>query len=191
MRRKFNPQRIAFFGIVLAVIVAGVYVFSDQDAITPPAPNNEGQQSTFSDDTLSLEFSYSEEYALEKREIEVDGALATYLTLIPSTYVAPQGGEGPPALTVAVYPNRSGKPLADWLASMTNTAPSPTGGWDFQEATVDGKAALAYTSTGLYESDNVAVAANGMIYIFSASWMTREDETLSALETILRSVDLD
>jgi hypothetical protein len=193
MKRTFNPQPIALIAVALAVVAVGVYVFSGAKLEAPQQAEQNGgaELSRFEDKELSLAFSYSPDYTLEKREIEVGGAMATYLTLIPADYVPPQGGEGPPALTVAVYPNPQGKPLADWLAGMTNAAPTPTGGWDFSEATIDGRDGLAYTSTGLYESDNVAVAANGNIYVFSAAWMTREDRTLNELDTLLRSVNLD
>lgn len=194
MKRTFNPQLIAFIGLAIAVVAVGVYVFSGAKLEAPQQVakgTTETQRATFSDDSLSLSFTYPSDYELEKREIEVSGATATYLTLIPAEYVPPQGGEGPPAITVAVYPNPQGKPLADWLAGMTNAAPSPTGGWDFSEATIDGREGVAYTSTGLYESDNIAVAGNGNIYIFSAAWMTREDRTLTELDALLRSVNLD
>lgn len=191
MKRTFNPQIIALIAVALAVVAVGAYVFSGAEVQAPTQTNGAPQLSTFEDESLPLSFSYSQEYALEKREIEVGGVMATYLTLIPADYVPPQGGEGPPAITVAVYPNPAGKPLADWLAGMTNAAPTPTGGWDFSEATIDGRDGLAYTSTGLYESDNIAVASSGNIYVFSAAWMTREDRTLKELDTLLRSVNLD
>lgn len=191
MKRTFNPQLIAFIAVALAVIAVGVYVFSGAEVNAPAQTNNQPQLSTFADEGLSLSFTYPSDYELEKREIEVSGALATYLTLIPAEYVPPESGEGPPTITVAIYPNPRGLPLADWLAGMTNAVPTPAGGRNFSEATVDGREGLVYTSTGLYESNNVAVASNGNIYVFSAAWMTREDRTIAELDALLRSVNLD
>ena len=192
MKRSFNPQILAFLGLLLAVIVAGWYVLSKPSAEAPEGPGpSQSQMSRFEGTEFSFSFSYPSSYLLEKREIEIGGSMATYLTLMQKGVVLPEAGEGPPGITVAVFPNREQKALADWLQGMTNAAPTPTGGFDFAEMEVDGEEALAYTSTGLYESDNVAVRHKGNIYVFSAAWLTRDDQTLRDLDAILRSVDFN
>lgn len=190
MKSKITAQHVAFAGLVAAVLVAGWYVLDAEDASAPTIEKESDASSTFASPELNFAFSYPDAYALEKREIEIDGVLATYLTLTPRGVAVPAAGEGPTGLTVAVFPNPRGVGLADWLQSMNNAGVVPTSGWDFAEAVVDGKDALAYTSTGLYESDNVAVSHKGAVYVFSGTWLTREDQTLKDLDMLIRSVDL-
>lgn len=189
MKRRFNPQMYVFFGLIVAVLIAGGYALSKDrgNETGAPAPSA-GAMSTFSGEDLGFSFKYPSSYTLEKREIEISGALATYLTLMQKDIVLPEAGEGPPGITVAVFPNVGNLELSAWLSTMTNAAPTPSGGWDFTELEVDGEEAIAYTSTGLYESDNVAVVHGGRVYVFSAAWLTRDDQTLRDLDAVLRSV---
>lgn len=190
MKSKITAQHVAFAGLVAAVLIAGWYVIDAERVDAPTRQPADAQTSTFDGGELHFSFAYRDTYTLEKREIEVDGVLATYLTLTPKGSVVPVAGEGPTGLTVVVFPNPRGIGLADWLQSMNNTGVMPTSGWDFAEAVVDGKDALAYTSTGLYESDNVAVSHKGAVYVFSGTWLTREDQTLKDLNALIQSVDL-
>lgn len=135
-----------------------------------------------------ITFSYPAHYTLQLHELDITTMTGKYLTLIPSEAQIPVGGEGPPSITVGIFENPQKTPLADWLKIITNGAPMPASGWDFAEGTVAGENAIAYTATGLYESDNVAVAHGTRVYLFSASWMTRDEATLKDLEFLLQSV---
>jgi len=145
----------------------------------------------YSSDTHKIAFTYPAKYDLTERPLDIEDMKGTYIILNPNDVQVPVGGEGPPGITITVFENQKNTPLADFLQKATGNTPSPTGGFDFQETTIASKSAIAYTSTGLYESDNIAVANNGKVYIFSASWMTRDDQTLKDLGSIISSVQLN
>ena len=190
-RTPITTQHVVLAGLLAAFIVTTWYVLDVRPAHAPASESTPtAKTSTFESDELHLSFKYPGTYTLVKREIDVNGSLATYLTLTHTGETTPEAGEGPTGLTLAIFPNPKNLDLADWLHSMNSTAPTPTSCFDFAETRVDGNDALTYTSTGLYESDNVAVSHKGAIYIFSGSWRTREDQTVKDLGALITSVDL-
>jgi hypothetical protein len=66
--------------------------------------------------------------------------------------------ETPPIISIAVYDNAKRLPLTQWKGELSRT--------DDRPVTVAGQAAIAYTSTGLYESDNVLFSSPDGRYVF-------------------------
>lgn len=69
--------------------------------------------------------------------------------------------ETPPIMSIAVYRNAKRLPLTSWKGELSRS--------DDRPLTVGGQPAIAYTSTGLYESDNVLVASPDGQYVFRLS----------------------
>lgn len=138
-------------------------------------------------DEHHIAFDYPDTYTLESHDFDITGVEGVYLVLMPKGVTLPEGGEGPPTVTVSIFKNPTHMPLGDWIQKQSGMIPA-SGGWDYTETKIGGEEAIAYTSTGLYESDNVAVAYGERVYVFSASWLTREDQTLKDLALILPTV---
>ena len=66
--------------------------------------------------------------------------------------------ETPPIISIAVYNNAKRLPLTQWKGELSRN--------DDRSLTVAGQAAIAYTSTGLYESDNVLFSNPDGRYVF-------------------------
>jgi hypothetical protein len=181
-----NIGIIVLIAAIAAVAALGIFrpellksVFSGKSA--------EDTRAAYQNQTLGVTFKYPTSYQLQERDIEINKAPVHFITLAQTTDV-PQGGEGPTAMSVTVFTLDKPVPLADWLHSMQNLTPAPTGGYDYQETTVAGEPALAYSATGLYESDNVAVARGNRVYVFSVTWLTRQDPILKDFDNLLKTV---
>ncbi len=178
--------------IVLVLFVVGVgYLGYTKGWFAPDGQNAVGDHSgvsRYDSEQHGLSFSYSDRYKIEERDIEVNGTMAHFITLTRKDEVAPENGEGGPAINVAIFSDLGEKPLADWLSGITNSTPMPTTGWDYQEGTIAGETAIFYSSTGLYEADNAAVARDGKAYLISAGWLTREDQILKDYDALLQSL---
>lgn len=173
---------------VLVLIAVGVYAgtqfFAKTDGKTPVV----AVETTYKNEEVGVSFAYPDTYELQERNLTINGDMVRIITLLPKGVVIPEGGEGSTAITLAVFDEKEPISLTDWVHTMTNTFPVPTDGFDYQETEVGGEKALAYTSTGLYESDNVAIAKENKVYVFSASWLTRDDQILKDFTRLLASV---
>lgn len=166
-------------------VYAGMRYFSDggkEPVVTLPTEN------TYQSEGAGVSFKYSDSYELQERNLTINNEMVRVITLLQKGVVIPEGGEGGTAITVAIFEEKEPISLTDWVHSMTNTFPVPTDGFNYQEIEIGGEKALAYTSTGLYESDNIAVSKNGKVYVFSASWLTREDQILKDYSKLMTSV---
>jgi hypothetical protein len=113
------------------------------------------------------------------------------LLLLPKGYVPPQGGEGPPAIAVSIFPNTEGTGLEAWVKgdARSNYKLSSTGA--LTAGVVGGEEALFYQHSGLYETDAVAVAKGGKIYLFSAGWLSGEDQIRSDFQELIKTVQFN
>jgi hypothetical protein len=95
--------------------------------------------------------------------------------------------EQPPTLTVSVYDNPGREALEEWK---TRLSLQPT---QEQELTVAGRPAIAYSSTGLYEYDNVLVTSpDGLSVIhFSVGYLGTDDAIRDGLDVVVTTFQFD
>src|SRR3989344_6428301 len=136
----------AFVAILIGVLVAfGVF---NRDAAEPqsPAPGEASYDST----ELDLSFSYAERYEVTLRK---DGnAEREWHTLLfmEKDYVAPVGGEGPPTITIQMFPNTEDLELESWVRSDgRSNFKLAAGEGSLSSTQVAGEPALAYRYSGL------------------------------------------
>lgn len=175
---------------VLFAAAAAVYLmypsvkalFEKKHSLTPSA------MVQYSNDAYGISFAHPDSYGLEGRDMTINGEVVHLLTLTPKGVTIPEYGEGSTAITLSIFELSKKTSLEDWVHSMTNTYPKPQGGFSYTERVVDGTRGVSYTSTGLYESDNIALMRGNRIYVFSVSWLTRNDIILKDFDTVLASV---
>lgn len=129
-----------------------------------------------------IAFSYPRAFDFAEHDIVVEDIPLHVITLLPADAELPENGEGSPGVSVIIGNVDGATTLAEWVNRFQSAIGGPS--FDFAEGTLAGAPALLYTSTGLYEADNIAVKNDGNIYIISASWLTRGDMTLGALDDI-------
>lgn len=137
-------------------------------------------------------FQYPDTYELSSRTVGNAEREWDVLVLLPKGYVAPQGGEGPPAISMSVFQNPEGMSLEAWVQGdarsnwkmiVDERATRPT--------TVGGEPAIWYHYSGLYEVDSVAVAHGGRIYIFSGDWLEPNDTTRTDFNALIKTVQFN
>lgn len=175
--------------IVLGVVVlAGAYfLFSRHlagrldgmgDAAAPAGPALELYRS----DALGVSFGYpSGRYDIGTPE---DGSLV----LMPEGYAPPQGGEGPPTITMSAYSDAEGLPLEQFLQNEPRTNFGLSADKKLEPLTVNELPALSYRYSGLYESDAIAVLNGKRVYIFTVSWANESDQIRADFMTIINSL---
>ncbi len=138
---------------------------------------------------MSLQFSYSNNYVATTTLARNGADVWSVVTLLPRGYVPPEAGDGPPAISVQVIPNSKNLPLDQWVLQ------DPRSNWQLAlqdgglgSTTVGHEAGLAYQYSGLYNTSSVAVAHNGMVYLFTAEWNAPEDKIRTDFENLLNTV---
>lgn len=109
------------------------------------------------------------------------------LVLLPKGTQIPEGGEGPPAITMTVIRNATSS-LEQWIRTDPRSNFHLSSDKLLAQTTVGGVNAYQYTHSGLYESDAFAVANKGKIYIFAAGWLSANDQIRTDLQRLVSSV---
>lgn len=93
--------------------------------------------------------------------------------------------EAPPLISLTVYQNISKRPLSAWKGELSRP--------DDRPLTVAGQPAIAYISTGLYESDNVLLSTPDGRYVIrlSASYMDAQAPIRRDFQAVLSSLTFD
>lgn len=187
-------NRIVAAAVVVVLILAAVayvgatYLVSKLDGTGgTTAPHEEpaaGMLQYASEDGYS--FQYPDAYELSSRPGAPGDGDA--LVLLPKGYTPPLGGEGPPSISVQVFTNHLNLSLEQWIRTdkRSNFALSSDG--TLNSFAIDNRPAVSYQHSGLYETDAVAVAHNGKIYLFSAGWIQETDRTRFDLTQVLQSL---
>lgn len=165
-----------------AAYFSGVFVSTGKRVqVAPP------QEQKYTNEKFGVSFSHLDSYELQERSITINKEEVHIITLTPKGAAIPENGEGSTAITLSIFTTKP-ESLKDWLKAMSNVSPSGEGGPTYVESVVGGEKALSYTSTGLYESTNIAVEKKGLVYVFSSSWMTKDDQILKDFDTLITSV---
>lgn len=95
----------------------------------------------------------------------------------------PDGSEMPPHISIEIFPNPENRPLQDWLELAT--APGTV-------TTVAGQGAIAYTATGLYESDVVLLNhPDGSVVQLKVEYSDAADPMRQDFQTLVDSLVFD
>jgi hypothetical protein len=189
-------QKPIVIGVVVVIALAAiayfgsVYLVSRLDGTggvtASPEPTPAGQRYSSED---GLTFYYPERYELSSRtEGNAERQWDVLVLLEKTNAPVGEGTEGPPAITVGVYPNTEGYTLEQWIKGDARSNFKLSTDQKLTPTTVGGLPALAYGHTGLYETDAVAVAAYDKIFVFSAGWLERSDRMRQDFQDILKTV---
>lgn len=93
--------------------------------------------------------------------------------------------ESPPIIRITVYNNSRKLPLKNWKGELSRN--------DDRVVTVAGQAAIAYTSTGLYESDNVVFASPDGRHVFrlTVGYISANDNIRKTFQEVVSSFTFD
>jgi hypothetical protein len=187
----------ALLGIlILIVIAAGGYYWLLNSEGAPvveptPAPSADSTLKTYSSPEYGIEFRYPSAYQLEERDGEGSAQRRHHiLTLIRTEDLpAPQGGEGPPSITIEMFQNDLDDQTTEgWIRNSSSSNFKLSLDNRLSTTTIAGQTALAYTWDGLYRGDTIAIARPTYVYAFSVTYREPEDPIRSDFEKLMRTV---
>ncbi len=183
---KKNLILAAILIVVLVVASYLAYVFRPQ-----PAPDTLGTR--YQSAAYDLSFTQPEGYYLVERQVGTLERPQLALVLVEDTQenrdvlngIATTPREGPTAISIDVYPNTDKRSAEEWMRQDTNWTIRSS---ELTPITIAGIPGVSYTWSGLYEGRTSIVTSGTHAYVFSVTWMTREDRILTDFETLLQSV---
>ncbi len=185
-------KRIVVILLVIA-LVAGTayyafsrYLVSRLDGTGGVVAPQEHLQQYSSEDGYS--FMYPDTYELSSRTVGNDERQWDVLVLLPKGYVPPQASEGPPAITLSVFPNPESMGLEAWVKGDARSNYKLSGDGAMTAGQIDGAEAIFYTHSGLYEFDAAAVAHGGKVFLFEVSWDSQDNPIRSDFQNLLKTV---
>lgn len=138
-----------------------------------------------------VSFAYPDTYELSSRTEGTAERRWDVLLLVPAGYAAPQGGEGPPAISMDVFPNPEGLSLRQWVQGDARSNYKLSADGAITAGKVGGEEALFYTHSGLYEADAAAVMHGGKVFLFEAGSMSPDDAIRSDFSNLLKTVQFN
>jgi hypothetical protein len=182
--------------IVLAIVIvgAGAYAFFAKKALSPTDDQVQvpADSESYSDTEHGISFSYPEGYVKTEQEVG-NGEREHYLIMLvrKGDEIAPEGGEGPIAITIDIYDNSVDKlSVMDWMKN-TNQSNFKLGPGTYDTEQVGGEAAYTYTWSGLYEGRTTVLAHGTDIVAISVTYMDPNDDILIAYDDVVSSIHFD
>ncbi len=173
--------------LVFGVAAGGYYVLQGTSSV--PEPITEVEDHEYHSAQYGLSFLYPNTYAMTEHDAGNGERMTHSILLVDKKFQAVQNSEGPPVVAVTIFENIEHLSLEDWVTSTSYSNYKLATNETLHPTSVGGKEALSYAHSGLYETDAVVVMHNGRVYMFTAGWLTVQDQTRSDLEEILSSVE--
>lgn len=181
--------------IVLCLIVAGLaFVMRNQ---WPSKPASEGVSHisssgrSYHSEEYGVAFEYPATYQLEERSGEGNAQRQQFtITLINEADLPiPQGGEGPPAITIELFQNNLDQlSTEEWIRNSSASNFKLSLDNVLTSTTVAGQPALSYTWDGLYRGDTIAIARLAYVYTFSVTYHDQTDSIRDDFQNLMRTV---
>lgn len=154
----------------------------------------------YTNPALSIRFEYRVEpdgYILidQQEENVPDTSLVDYVSLFDTSeylelVVSSEPREAPPGISILVFENSNDETALEWIAAHDIVSNASLALTEPVETLVSGESAIRYTTDGLYTTDNIVVAHNGNIYLFTGGYTSEEAVIRDDFEDIINSVSL-
>jgi hypothetical protein len=179
-------------GIVVLIAVAMfAYTFFLKQVMAPAPSSLEDQGAVYENKRFGLSFVVPLGYVLSEGEAGTNERKHHVITLIRKEDIPPPvNGEGPPSITINVYQNNLDTlTLDDWLVGR-NESNFKLGDGTSARTSVDGKEAVSYRWSGLYEAQTVAFLHTQSVVAVSVTYLDLSDDHVDAYLNLLTSISL-
>lgn len=176
-----QSRYIAIAIVAVAVVFTGFLVWRNMGKSGPQE---------FVSVNAGISFTYPGDYILsEYREYRDERDWRVILLTDQNNLPLPENSEGLPSMGIIIFDNLENYTLEEWIrgSSFSNFKLSDE---QLATTTVDGKPALTYRYSGLYENDAVVTIAGDRIYFFTVAWLTEQDTIRQDFQNLLQSVEL-
>jgi hypothetical protein len=195
MENKPSPSGYMIGACVLILAALGVYFLAPswQKADPQPAPTPQTAAITkhYENAEYGIAFDHPLGYVLDARE-RGDGHREHYAIVLIREEDSELriNSEGPTAITIDLYQNNlDNQTLLGWFNG-NNVSNFKLSDGTYSSTTIDGREAITYRWSGLYEGVTTAFLHNERIVAVSVTWLTPEDENIDTYKTILSSLRL-
>ncbi len=169
--RKFFIGRA--IGFVVVLILVGGFFLIREVVTTQPLQENQSTYQKYSNTEYGISFEYPDSYILT--EMDAPGSEMRKhhsVSLIRKADLpAPEGGEGPPSITIDFYQNNLDKQTGEqWILNSKESNFKLSNGV-MATTTIHSYPALSYRWSGLYEGTTVVTAGSNWIYAFTVTYL--------------------
>lgn len=197
MRRHLHPSTRLILSAILVIDVLvffAYYALSQQQAMH----KEERLHETYTNATYGVTFKYPSTYILSETKI-TDSSLADgrMITLLEKGVTIPEAGEGPTAITLAIYENNLATlpdehPLDTWIRVTPESNFKLATQAIPNKLTIAGNEARAYAWDGLYQGISYVISHNNTILMFSVTYNGQGDtQKREDVTSILKSLTLN
>ncbi|MBX4191899.1 hypothetical protein KW798_00200 [Candidatus Parcubacteria bacterium] len=172
---------LLIFGAVVVGFIVWASFFYEQSKRAEQTP-------TYTSNELGVTFDYPASFDVSYYKEGNAERQWQVVTLLPKGYTPPKDSEGPPSIAITMFDNPEGTPLQQWIEgnSMSNFKLGTD--QSLKPTTVGGEQGYRYLYGGLYETDAVAVAHGGKIYLLTAGWQTPQDPIRAQFQDLYTSL---
>lgn len=173
-------------GVLIAVVVGG-WLFRTS---APAEPLSEESPTVYESVAYNLAFSLPQRYVLEERDVVGDDERIHHIITFTheEDLPPPEGGEGPPSITVGIYQNNSDAQSADSWIRNTSASNFTLGDGVIRDSTLGGMPARSYRWSGLYEGSTVVYATDRFVYTFTVTYLEMGDPIVQDFAALRESV---
>lgn len=173
-------------GILAILVVAAMFFFGGNSSNTGDAV----PMKNYFNEEFGITFDYPENYVIAERDLEGSAQRKRHMiTLIDEKdSPAPEGGEGPKAITLLLVQNNLDKQTTkQWVegSEESNFKLSPDKGT--AEVKIGGMNGLVYRWDGLYQGETTVAAGGKWIYAFSVTFDKEDDQIVSDYRKVINS----
>ena len=167
-----HTKHVAIFAIIVALAI-GAFFLMQQDGVEGDGAEGPAGSQQYSNVAYGLSFSYPDTYVLSELDAPGSGERKHHAVLLmrKEDLPLPQGGEGPPAITIDIYQNDLDKLSAEAWIRNTSESNFKLGDGTLASITVGSLPALSYRWSGLYEGTTIVLAQPDWIYAFTVTYL--------------------
>lgn len=179
-------------GILAVILAIAAIVGARSWSSNPPTAPGVANERVYSSPDYPITFRYPDSYVLEERDNPGSAErLHHTITLARRDDLPPpQGGEGPPSISIDFYQNNLDQLSTEAWIRNSNNSNFKLSNQVLATTTLAGYIARAYTWDGLYRGDTVALAREDFVIAFSVTYLTLEDDIRRDFTEILRTVTI-
>jgi hypothetical protein len=164
--KKTNIQTIAIITFIAILVGVGGYL---------TFRNDNTELKTYVNQNYGVTFQYPNTYKITENQV-VDGQTGTIVTLTEKGITIPTNGEGPTAITIAMYEGTgtttvgNQDPLLAWIRTSPYSNFTLSAQQDPGTTMIADQDARLYTWDGLYQGTTVVTLNRGNVIMFSVTY---------------------
>lgn len=203
MENNKNTQVAIFLVIIFTFVFGAIFIWAGFFETDKKNPQEQENQLPYVDlkydkTELGISLDYPENYILSEREVgnpQRRHYSIVFVEDLPENRALLSGdmvGEGPISMSLDIYQsNLDNYGSEEWIKENNNSnyKLSPDGKLYIDE--VDGKDALIYKWSGLYEAYSVVVKGKKNIYVFTVNYISMEDSIIDDFNKLIETVRFD